>query len=64
MASHDKMMSGDKMMAGGNKMSAASMRKLKSCNARSHDMMMKNAGCMKMMKMLPDMMQHDDMMGH
>ena len=64
MASHDQMKSG--MQSGSMKMSASSMRKMKSCNAMSHDDMMKNAGCAKMMKMHPDMMKHDDMMnaGH
>jgi hypothetical protein len=38
---------------------------MKKCNAMSHDMMMKNAGCMKMMKMHPEMMSGDGMMsGH
>jgi hypothetical protein len=65
-------MAQDAMMKGGMKsdsmmkMSAADTRKMHKCNAMSHDMMMKNAGCMKMMKMHPDMMKHDDMMmsGH
>ncbi|WP_416462954.1 hypothetical protein [Sphingomonas sp. VDB2] len=61
----DAMMKGgmksDKMM----KMSAADTRKMQSCQAMSHDMMMKNAGCKKIMKMHPDMMKSDKMMpGH
>lgn len=71
MASHDQMaahdsMKSDSMKSGSMKMSAGSMRKMKTCNAMSHDAMMKNAGCAKMMKMHPDMMKHDDMMssGH
>ena len=56
----DGMKSGSMM-----KMSAADTEKMKACNAMSHDKMMKNAGCAKMMKMHPDMMKHDDMMkGH
>ncbi len=40
-------------------------KKMTSCKAMSHDTMMKNAGCMKMMKMHPDMMSGDSMMsGH
>ena len=62
MASHDNMASHDQMASGGMKMSAADMRKMKSCNAMSHDAMMKNAGCAKMMKAHPDMMKQDDMM--
>ena len=46
-------MKSDSMM----KMSKADMKKMKSCNAMSHEMMMKNAGCKKMMKMHPDMMK-------
>lgn len=56
----DGMKSGSMM-----KMSASDTKKMKACNAMSHDKMMKNAGCAKMMKMHPDMMKHDDMMkGH
>jgi hypothetical protein len=53
----------DAMMKGGMKsdhmmkMSHADEMKMKSCHAMSHDMMMKNAGCRKMMKMHPDMMK-------
>ncbi len=39
------------------KMSKADMEKMKSCKAMSHKMMMKDAGCVKMMKMHPDMMK-------
>jgi hypothetical protein len=47
------------------KMSMADKKKMAKCNAMSHDMMMKNAGCMKMMKMHPDMMKGDGaMMAH
>ena len=42
----DGMKSGSMM-----KMSAANTKKMKACNAMSHDKMMKNAGCAKMMKM-------------
>lgn len=50
------------MNKGEMKMSAAETKKMKACNAMSHDKMMKNAGCVKMMKMHPDMMKHDAMM--
>ena len=53
----DGMKSGSMM-----KMSAADTKKMKSCNAMSHDRMIKNAGCARMMKMHPDMMKHDGMM--
>ncbi len=47
------------------KMSPMAMKKMNKCKAMSHDMMMKNAGCMKMMKMHPDMMKGENMMpGH
>ncbi|WP_419825168.1 hypothetical protein [Sphingomonas sp.] len=66
MASHDQMSAHDHMASGGMKMSAADTRKMKSCNAMSHDTMMKNAGCAKIMKVHPEMMKHDEMMksGH
>ncbi len=58
----DAMMKGgmksDKMM----KMSDTDTKKMKMCQAMPHDKMMKNAGCMKMMKMHPDMMKGDAMM--
>ncbi|MEC3909038.1 hypothetical protein U5A82_00690 [Sphingobium sp. CR2-8] len=57
----DAMMKGgmksDKMMT----MSAADTKKMKMCQAMPHDKMMKNAGCMKMSKMHPDMMKADPM---
>jgi len=47
------------------KMTPMEMKTMKKCNAMSHDMMMKNAGCMKAMTMHPDMMGGDSMMsGH
>lgn len=47
------------MMSSGSsmKMSKMDQKKMTKCNAMSHDMMMKNAGCTKMMKMHPDMMK-------
>ena len=59
MASHDQMTPGSMM-----KMSAADTHKMASCNAMSHDKMMKNAGCAKLMKAHPDMMKSDTMMAH
>jgi hypothetical protein len=44
-------------------MSKADMATLKHCQAMSHDMMMKNAKCMKLMKMHPDMMNNNPPMG-
>ena len=56
-------MASDHMKSGAMmKMSGADTRKMKSCGAMSHDMMMKNAGCMRMMKKHPDMMKGDAMM--
>ena len=49
-------------MKPGMKMSAADMKKMKSCNAMSHDMMMKDSKCAAMMKAHPDMMKGDAMM--
>jgi hypothetical protein len=47
------------------KMTPKETKKMTNCKAMSHDMMMKNAGCMKLMKMHPDMMSGDSMMsGH
>ena len=46
------MMSGDHM-----KMSKMDQKKMAKCNAMSHEKMMKNASCTKMMKMHPDMMK-------
>ena len=56
----------DAMMAhGAMKMSAADQKKMDACGAMSHDKMMKNAGCKKLMKMHPDMMKGgDSMMAH
>ena len=47
------------MMSSGSSMKMFKMdqKKMTKCNAMSHDMMMKNAGCTKMMKMHPDMMK-------
>lgn len=46
------------MSSGGNmKMSMKDKRMMTKCNAMSHDMMMKNKSCAKMMKMHPDMMK-------
>ena len=45
-------------------MSKADMATMKRCQAMSHDMMMKDAKCMKMMKMHPDMMNNNPPMGH
>ncbi len=47
---------------GMHKMSARHMKMMKSCQTMSHDLMMKNKGCMKMMKMHPDMMNADGSM--
>ena len=48
----DGMMSGDHM-----KMSMKNKKMMTKCQGMSHDMMMKNKSCMKMMKMHPDMMK-------
>ena len=45
-------------------MSKHDMKMMKSCQAMDHDKMMANKGCMKMMKMHPDMMSSDGMMKH
>ncbi len=52
----------DSMSSGGMKMSAADSKMMKSCMAMTEAKMMKNAGCVKMMKAHPDMMKHDSMM--
>ena len=39
------------------KMSMADKKMMTKCQKMSHAMMMKNKGCMKMMKMHPDMMK-------
>ena len=44
------------------KMSSKDMKMMKSCQAMDHDKMMANKGCMKMMKMHPDMMSGGGMM--
>ena len=49
-------------MAPTSHMTMSQKRTMKKCGAMSHDMMMKNAGCMKMMKMHPEMMNGSDMM--
>ncbi len=43
-------------------MSKSQMKMMHGCQAMSHDEMMKNSKCMKMMKMHPDMMKGDAMM--
>ena len=53
---HDHMSSGSSMH-----MWHKHMKTMHKCKAMSHDMMMKNAGCKKMMKMHPDMMSGDAM---
>ena len=58
----DAMASGQMKSGSMMKMSAADTRKMKACNAMSHDKMMKNPGCAKMMKAHPDMMKGDAMM--
>ena len=58
----DSMASGQMKSGSMMKMSAADTRKMKACNAMSHDKMMKNAGCARMMKAYPDMMKQDAMM--
>ena len=57
--SNDAMMKKDGMMSSGShmKMSMKDKKMTAKCQGMSHDMMMKNAGCMKMMKMHPDMMK-------
>ncbi len=61
MASHDKMTAHDQMASGAMKMSAADTRKMKACNAMSHDAAAKNQRCAKLMQAHPDMMSHDGM---
>lgn len=56
--SNDAMVKKDGMMSGSHmKMSMKDKKMMAKCNGMSHNMMMKNAGCMKMMKMHPDMMK-------
>lgn len=45
-------------------MSAADTRRMNSCNAMSHESMMRSATCRRMARMHPDMMHHDTMMKH
>ena len=58
--SNDAMMKKDGMKSSGShtKMSTKDKKMMTKCNGMSHEMMMKNAGCMKMMKMHPDMMKN------
>lgn len=44
------------MKSGSMKMSASDKKMMAKCQGMSHDMMMKDKGCMKMMKMHPGMM--------
>ena len=55
--SNDSMMKKDGMSGSHMKMSAADKKMMTKCSGMSHDMMMKDKGCMKMMKMHPDMMK-------
>ena len=55
-ASSDHMSSGS-MSSGSKKMSMADKKMMTKCKGMSHDMMMKDKSCAKMMKMHPDMMQ-------
>ncbi len=45
-------------------MSKSKMAMMNKCKAMSHDAMMKNKGCMAMMKAHPDMMKNDGSMAH
>jgi hypothetical protein len=56
------MSSGDAMST--SKMSKADMATMKRCQAMSHDVMMKDSKCMKMMKMHPEMMNNSPPMSH
>ena len=61
----DAMASDSAMKMAPMKMSAMDMKKMKKCEAMSHEMAMKNAGCVKLMKMHSDAMSGDSMMsGH
>ena len=53
----DSMKKGEMSSDKGMNMSAADKKMMAKCQGMSHDMMMKNKGCMKMMKMHPDMMK-------
>ncbi len=57
----DNMSSGAMASSSSMKMSPMMMKKMNKCKAMSHDMMMKNASCMKMAKMHPEMMSGDSM---
>ena len=56
------MSSGSMSSEGDMKMTPADMKMMKSCKAMSHSRMMKNAKCMEMMRMHPDMMKSGKMM--
>jgi hypothetical protein len=45
-------------------LSAADTRRMHSCNAMSHERMMRSATCRRMAQMHPEMMHHDNMMQH
>lgn len=61
MGSHDAMAAQGKMGAKITKVSPAMQRKMAACNAMSHDAMVKDAGCAKLMKAHPDMMGQNAM---
>lgn len=52
------------MHGGMPRMSAADTRMMNNCKAMSHERMMRNRGCARMMRMHPDMMKSDSMMKH
>ena len=54
----------DAMKSDAMKMSAHDSKMMKSCQAMTHDAMMKSHACMKVMKMHPDMMKSDGAMSH
>ena len=58
----DAMMKDGMHPAGKTHMSAADMRRMQTCNAMSHERMMRSASCRRVAKMHPDMMKHDAMM--
>ena len=53
-ASPDQMVPHDQMSPGSMKMSAADKRKMKSCNATSHDAAAKDRRCAALMRAHPD----------
>jgi hypothetical protein len=55
--SNDSMSKGATMSDSKMKMSMADKKMMTKCQGMGHDMMMKDKGCMKMMKMHPDMMK-------